>query len=82
MLTYSGCIYTTAEETLLQIYCIVFNFCVYTTATASATKIKEKNHFRFRSSINADLPSQLSAEMDPSGANVLSGHRVHVTLPG
>ena len=29
-----------------------------------------------------DLPSQSSAEMDPSGAKVLSGHRVHVTLPG
>ena len=38
-----------AKVTALSICCIVSNLCVYTTATAWATKIKEKNRFRFRS---------------------------------
>ena len=52
-----GCIYTTAKAkvTSLPICCIVFSLCIYTTETAAATKIKEKNRFRFRSSINAAL---------------------------
>ena len=50
--SFLGCIYTRAKATSLPICCIVFNLCVYTTATAAATKIKEKNRFR---SINAAL---------------------------
>ena len=42
-----GCIYTRekAKTISLPICCIVFNLCVYTTATAAATKIKEKIAF-------------------------------------
>ena len=38
----------------------LFSICVfYTTAPAAATKIKEKNRFRFRASINAALSVNL-----------------------
>ena len=39
-----------AKSTSLPTCCIVFNLCIYTTATAAMTKTKEKN--RFPSSIN------------------------------
>ena len=35
-------IYTRAKVTSVAICCVVFNLCVYTTATAAATNIKEK----------------------------------------
>ena len=44
-------LYIRAKATLLPTSCIVSFLCVYTTATAVATKIKEKNHFRFRSRV-------------------------------
>ena len=55
-----GCIYTSAKAkakaTSLPICYIVFNLCVYTTATAAVTKVKEKIAFAFASNINAALP--------------------------
>ena len=36
-----------AKAKSLPTCCIIFNLCVYTTATAAATNIKEKNRFRF-----------------------------------
>ena len=35
--------------------CIVSNLCIYTTATAVAANIKEKNRVRFRSNRNEPL---------------------------
>ena len=47
-------IYIRAKATSLLTYCIFSDLCIYTTATAAATNIKEKNRFRvhFRSNIN------------------------------
>ena len=39
--------------------CIVSDLCLYTTATAAATKIKERIRFHFRSSTNAPLRIRL-----------------------
>ena len=54
---YLGFIYIRAKATSLLTCCIVSDLCIYTTATAAATKIKEKNRFcfRFRSNINEPL---------------------------
>ena len=46
-----------AKATSLPTCCIVSDLCIYTTATAVAANIKEKNRFRvrFRSNINEPL---------------------------
>ena len=44
-----------AKATSLLTCCIVSNLCIYITATAVATKIKEKDRFHIRSNINAPL---------------------------
>ena len=57
-----------AKATLLLTCCIVSNLCIYTTATAVAANIKEKD--RFRSNINEPL---LLVEMCNSlNLNILS----------
>ena len=43
------------KATSLPTCCIVSNLCIYTTATAAVTNIKEKNRFRLRSNINEPL---------------------------
>ena len=50
-----GFIYIRAKATSLLTCCIVSDLCIYTTVTAVATNIKEKNHFRVRSNINEPL---------------------------
>ena len=48
-------IYIRAEATSLLTCCIVSNLCIYTTTTAAATKIKEKNRLRFRPNVDEPL---------------------------
>ena len=54
-----GFIYIRAKATSLLTCCIVSDLCSYTTATAVAANIKEKNRFRvrLRSNINEPLIS-------------------------
>ena len=45
-----------AKATSLLTCCIVSNLCIYTTATAAAANIKEKNRFRVRVRSNINEP--------------------------